>query len=302
MSCLTTLADDDVRAILRHASLAMMDHGPGIDLLDVDSRHLGDTGANLTAALGEIANAVQSAPPGLHHAARALATAVVAGEGRGASLLRRQLSGWSDVLSSRDTVGAVDLALALEAGADALDDQPRLAGSMAEISRAGADAALAAIDRSASLVDVARAANDAALDALDDSAGLRPALTDNGVVDAGGAGWVVLLDALVGHICGTTEDNDGESGDGEEPGRYAISLRLTAPAGSVADIELTTVGDGLGRVWSSLGTDVEVRLSEAGDWLAKVRCDDIGPIIEAALQWGRPSRITVEDTWSIHRR
>lgn len=302
MSVLITLADDDVRAILRQASFAMMDHGPGIDLLDVDSRHPGDTGANLAAALGEIADAVRSAPPGLHHAARALSTASVAGEGRAAMLLRRQLRGWSDVLSSRDTVGAVDLALALEAGADALDDQPRLSGSMAEIARAGADAALAAVDRSASLADVAVAANDAALDALDESATLRPALTDNGVVDAGGAGWVVLLDAVVGHICGTASIDDGESDGGEDPGRYAISLRLAASTDAASDRDNATIGDGLGRVWSSLGTDVEVSQPESGDWIAKVRCNDIGPVIEAALHWGRPSRITVEDTWSIHRR
>jgi len=286
----------------------MMDHAPGIDLLDVDSRTLGDTGSNLAAALSAIAAAVGAAPPGLLHAARALSTAAIPDEGRSATLLRRQLRGWSEVLAARDSIGPADLALAFEAGADALDDSSPLAGSMSSVARAAADAALLVLDRSGSLADVAIAANEAALDALDDSATTRPALVDHGVVDAGGAGWTIVLDAILDRVLGDEFLDVETADDGPDPGRYAVSLRLSASDPVSGSPLVRSVEDGLAGVWSSLGTDVDVAAIDPPPetdgtprWLCSVRCDDIGPVIEAALQWGRPSRITVEDTWSARR-
>ena len=67
--------------------------------------------------------------------------------------------------------------------------------------RESADGAEAAVDASgqsaASLLEVLEAARRAAAEALDRTPELLPVLADAGVVDAGGAGYLLLLDALL---------------------------------------------------------------------------------------------------------
>lgn len=94
-------------------------------------------------------------------------------------------------------VGPSELAQGLRAAATlartAVAD-PR-EGTILTVADAAADAAGQVAD--GSLSTVVRAAADAARAALTESADLLPALRDTGVVDAGGAGFVVLLDVLV---------------------------------------------------------------------------------------------------------
>ena len=69
-------------------------------------------------------------------------------------------------------------------------------GTILTVVRASADGAEAAVGAGADLAAVVRAARDAGRVALASTPDLLPVLRDAGVVDAGGAGYLLLLDAL----------------------------------------------------------------------------------------------------------
>ena len=90
----------------------------------------------------------------------------------------------------RGAPGCRDRRVPSRAQADRGHDPHRRAGSSAEAAQVAADAG-------GSLVEVVRAARDAGKVALDNTPELLPVLKDAGVVDAGGAGFLLLLDSVL---------------------------------------------------------------------------------------------------------
>ncbi|MBO0731682.1 MAG: DAK2 domain-containing protein, partial [Acidimicrobiaceae bacterium] len=144
------------------------------------------------------------------------------------------------------------------------------------------------------------AARGAAAEALERTPELLPVLARAGVVDAGGAGLVLLFDALL-HVAdgrplpeapdggpATTAapspgpDRDLESGRGP---RYEVMYFLDAP-----DEAITPFRD----VWAGLGDSIVV-VGGDGIWNCHIHTDDIGAAVEAALDAGRPRQIRVTD-------
>ena len=85
-------------------------------------------------------------------------------------------------------------------------------GTILTVVRESAEAAQAAASGGAPLVDVLRAARKAGKAALDNTPELLPVLKDAGVVDAGGAGFLLLLDSAL-HVV------DGDPLPEPEPSR-----------------------------------------------------------------------------------
>ena len=161
---------------------------------------------------------------------------------------------------------------------------------------------------------MATTARDAAAKALAATTDLLPALRDAGVVDSGGAGLLLLFDALL-HVVdgrpvpdppdgapavvpGTEPDPAATVGSagapalrpdaalGEDGGpRYEVMYLLEAPDDAV---------DGFRRAWASIGESIVV---VGGDGLfnCHIHTDDIGAAIEAAIDIGRPRKIRVSD-------
>ena len=126
-----------------------------------------------------------------------------------------------------------------------------------------------------------------------------------GVVDAGGAGFVLLLDAFFHVAAGRplpTPDRPLDPGGpdhlsdphpsadlavaGTGP-RYEVMYLLEAPDESLAPFR---------EVWAGLGDSIVV-VGGRGLWNCHIHTDDIGAAIEAALEAGRPRRIRVSDLW-----
>ena len=158
--------------------------------------------------------------------------------------------------------------------------------------RAAAEAAAAVTTDD--LVAVATAAADGAQAALDRTPEQLEALRRAGVVDAGGRGAVVLLDALVDVVTGADPGRPRPAhlpiptvGHGEvvDPGgpAYEVMYLLDAPAEPIAALRET-----LGALGDSL-------LVVGGDglWNVHVHVDDVGAAIEAGIVAGRPYRIAV---------
>ena len=125
---------------------------------------------------------------------------------------------------------------------------------------------------------------------------LLPALRDAGVVDAGGKGFTLLLDALLEVVSGrpipeptfveppTIVQQHLEAGDVSSL-RYEVMFLLDAPD--------TTI-DAFKATWMALGDSIVI-VGGDGLWNCHVHTDDIGGAIEAGIEAGRPRNIRVTD-------
>jgi DAK2 domain fusion protein YloV len=125
---------------------------------------------------------------------------------------------------------------------------------------------------------------------------LLPALAAAGVVDAGGLGFTLLLDALLEVADGrrvpepevVTTPSIVEAhlrGDDLAGLRYEVMYLLDAPE--------ETIG-GFKESWSAIGDSIVVVGGE-GLWNCHVHTNDIGAAIEAGIEAGRPCKIRVTD-------
>ncbi len=183
-------------------------------------------------------------------------------------------------------------------------------GTILTVVRESAEAAKLASGEGATLLDVVRAARDAGKLALDNTPEQLQVLKDAGVVDAGGAGYLLLLDSAL-HVVGGEPMPDPEL---VEPDDNADSV---ARAASVA--HRSTVVDGgidvseqryevmyfldlddsrieeFKQEWGSIGDSIVV-VGGDGLWNCHVHTNDIGAAIEVPLELGgRPKKIRVSD-------
>jgi DAK2 domain fusion protein YloV len=171
-------------------------------------------------------------------------------------------------------------------------------GTILTVSRAASDAALEAAGRGARTRDVFTAAATAARDALARTPEQLDVLAQAGVVDAGGRGLCVVLDAVettatgrrptpwsapIGtHLIPVATAVPGDDLTEDGPG-YEVMYLLDAGDEQVADLRTTlaTLGDSL------------VVVGGDGLWNVHVHVDDVGAAIEAGISAGRPHRIRV---------
>jgi len=168
-------------------------------------------------------------------------------------------------------------------------------GTMLTVAREAANAALKAANNGQSLPEVCLAAVGAARVALIKTTEQLEPLRRAGVVDAGGAGLVVILGAMESVLsgrapAGTTgvpariqpETEVGNDLDADGPA-YEVMYLLDAPDEKIGDFrqQLARLGDSVVVV--------------GGDelWNVHVHTDDVGAAIEQGIGIGRPYRIRV---------
>lgn len=303
---LTRLRAEHLADVLVAAEVSLRAHAPGIDRLDGVE---GDTGANLVAAMGPVVVGL-GRPDSLTQLADRLDRATVhpGVEARGTAtvLLRAFLAGVAELCRNADSLDADRLAMALESGADRAEQALRSAsievrpGSFVTVARAVADAALAASDDDLALADLVVVAADGGLDALEATPLDWPPLADAGVVDAGAAGLLVVVDALVAVVHGDDPEPPAWDFHDEEEaaesvaasGRYTVSMRLDPlDAGVPLDLDV------LRRLWQPWCGSIDVTPDGGGiAYHVVLGTDSIGTVIEATLTSARPSEIDVRDT------
>ena len=286
-----------------------------IDALNVYPVPDGDTGTNMYLTVSAARDAVREATGGDPGADPGEALAAFS---RGALLGARGNSGV--ILSEMMRAIARRLARSTpeERNAEVLAQALRLAsdaayaavgtpveGTILSVARAAAEAAEVTTEEpGARTRDVFTDAAEAARAALARTPGQLQALADAGVVDAGGRGLSVVLDAAETALTGRRP----------EPvlpriGRHAIPVTTpTTGSGHPPGADLTPGGPSY-EVMYLLDTDAEQvpalreRLAGLGDslvvvgderlWNVHVHVDDVGAAIEAGIEAGRPHRIRV---------
>ncbi|HEX4189682.1 MAG TPA: DAK2 domain-containing protein [Marmoricola sp.] len=311
------IATFDLGAVRRFSELAVEGLSTAreeIDALNVYPVPDGDTGTNMyltmeaaRTALREHLAAAEAAEPGAEPDLRAALTvyakaALLGARGNSGvilsqlitALLRRMGQGGPQDRSA--SLMAEGFALASEAAYAAVGNP--VEGTMLSVARAASVAAAErAEDPAAHLGDVLRAAASAARDALARTPDQMRLLRDAGVVDAGGRGLCVILDAAETSVTGQRA-----VGAPSPLGTHAIpqplptgDLTEDGPAYEVMyllDVEDDEEISGLRTRLAGLGDSVVV-VGGDGLWNVHVHTDDVGAAVEAGIDAGRPRRIRV---------
>ena len=277
------------------ATSALERHRGEIDRINVFPVADRDTGTNLLLTMRAAAAAGPTAGPGAVATAEALARGAVRGaRGNSGVILSQLLRGVAEALAAAcGPCGGVALA-------DALARAARLAAGAVTHPREGtvltvlaAAAAAAGALGSDRLDEVATAAAAAAATALRGTTGQLPELARAGVVDAGGLGLCVVLDALAALVAGR---------EPVVPAAFADAVPVAPPAPAPGpDYEVMYLLDdtddarvaALRVALDGLGDAVAVVGDGSGVWTVHVHCADIGAALEAATTAGRPHAVRV---------
>ncbi|WP_431924992.1 DAK2 domain-containing protein [Micromonospora wenchangensis] len=289
---------------------ALRRHQGEIDELNVYPVPDGDTGTNLvltlTSAQQALAMGLGTLPEdGTTPHGRALRLmargALLGARGNSGVILSQILRGLADTLGDVPAVAGRALAAALRDATTAAYAAVARPVEGTVLSVVAAAAAAAERADSDDLCAVARAAAGEATRALARTPGQLPALARAGVVDAGGRGLCLLLDALVEVVTGEAPAGPTpvvrpvrppltavrETGSPEYA--YEVQFLLDAPHEAVTRLraELATLGDSLvvvGDGGSPAGSTT---------WNVHVHVNDVGAAVEAGVAAGRPYRISV---------
>jgi uncharacterized protein len=271
----------------------------------------GDTGTNFSLTLRAVADALTAlgdAP--LPETARTMARAAVLGaRGNSGMMLAHFLLGFTDALGDRRIATAPDIASAIRQGADRLYeslDDPR-EGTILTVARDAAVAGEAVARTSPDLSEFMRRLLEEGEAALARTPELMQVLKDAGVVDAGGKGFVRMLEGVVRYIRGEPIAPSG-------PGRSADAAVMPAAAVEVAAdrdfqycTELLVRGEGLPSsnevraAMHAFGGSTVVAVT--GDILKiHVHTDTPEAVFSYAARWGRVDSTKAQDMRVQHRR
>jgi DAK2 domain fusion protein YloV len=290
----------------------LSDHQATINRLNVFPVPDGDTGTNMAATVKEVVQELAELPKpwSMSSVCTAIAHGSLMGaRGNSGVILCQILRAIAQRASPLEVVTSVDLAAGLADGSTAARSAlvHPVEGTILTVASRAADAAVLCAS-SGGLVATLDAAREAAIEALFATPELLPVLAEAGVVDAGGAGLVLLYDALLNVLADRALPVELEL-----PEDVARRVALKDAHGITAVLEpfkdngydlryevmffLETNDEAIPafkEVWAGIGDSIVVVGGE-GLWNCHVHTDDVGAAIEAALDAGRPREIRVSD-------
>ena len=272
----------------------------------------GDTGTNFSLTLRAVADALRSlGDAALPDTARTMARAAVLGaRGNSGMLLAHFLLGFTDALGDRPIATAPDVARAIRCGADRLYeslDDPR-EGTILTVAR---DAAVAAEPVAATSRDIGAFMKCLLLEgeaALARTPELMAVLKEAGVVDAGGKGFVRMLEGVVRYIKGdpiaATEGLSELESGGLVP---AATIDVAAERDFQYCTEVLVRGDRLpsaNEVRTAMHTfGGSTVVAVIGDILKiHVHTDTPEAVFTYAARWGRVDTTKAQDMRAQHRQ
>ena len=297
---------------LRHTVIAFRDtmkrHASGINRLNVYPVPDGDTGTNMARTLDAVVTELEGASTELDTTCEAISHGSLMGaRGNSGVILSQILRGLSSTLKTAKTSGAQRVAEALKSASSAAYEAvlKPIEGTILTVVRETADAAVKAADEGASLAVMLRAARAAGRKALDNTPELLPVLKDAGVVDAGGAGFMLFMDSAVHIVDGEPlpEPNYDDGPTAEQLEKVALR---TSTDGSVDVSELRyevmfllnledTKLKKFKNSWGEIGDSIVV-VGGDGLYNCHIHTNDIGAAVEAPLLVGGiPSKIRITD-------
>ena len=299
MRGLETLAPADLRRVVFTYRDALRSHQDELNRLNVYPVPDGDTGTNMALTLESVCGELDSAE-GMAEVCRAVSHGSLMGaRGNSGVILSQILRGLADTFADLESASSSDLVVGLRRATDAAYQavlRP-VEGTILTVVRVATEAVEAARgdgeEELSVLLDRAAAA---ARRAVEQTPELLPVLKQAGVVDAGGQGFALMIDAFLNVVEGrplpepqvvATPPAVEAHLHGEEAStlRYEVMYLLEANDATIPAFKDT---------WAALGDSIVV-VGGDGIWNCHVHTNDVGAAIEAGIDAGRPRSIRVTD-------
>ncbi len=290
------LTATDIKSVMRRYLERLRRHREDLNRLNVYPVPDGDTGTNMMLTVESVVSELGTAESkeGIAHAIAH--GSLMGARGNSGVILSQILRGVADVVRASDSVGVPQLAEGLRRASEAAYEAVMrpVEGTILTVLR---DAAAAAQDNAAGedLSSFLSGVLARATESLERTPELLAVLKQAGVVDAGGAGFVLLLAAMAEEVSG--ED-------------VPLPAAIFTPAANVAILDpglsglryevmyfLDAADDAVGpfrEQWAGIGDSIVV-VGGDGTWNCHIHTDDVGGAIEAGIQAGRPYDIRVTD-------
>ena len=284
---------------------SLQEHKESLNSLNVYPVPDGDTGSNMAATLNSVVSEIESLEENLEleNIIDAISHGSLMGaRGNSGVIISQILRGFVSKIknASRKTIDANLFSEALSEAASAAYEAVGnpVEGTILTVVRETAEAAEKAASEKLSLLPLAEIAREAAKRSLDSTPELLPVLARAGVVDAGGSGFLLMLDSLL-HIIDDRpmpepevvtasvdslilDVHDETSNSGT---RYEVMYFLDAPDDLIPDFK---------KAWSEIGDSIGVVGGE-NIWNCHVHTNNIGAAVEAGISIGKPYEIRVTD-------
>lgn len=307
MPVLEQLGSDALRHTLVTYRDTLKRHQADLNKLNVYPVPDGDTGTNMARTLDAVVAELEKRPGALEETCSAISHGSLMGaRGNSGVILSQILRGLSGTLRSARDLGAPKVAEALSAASVAAYASvlKPIEGTILTVVRETADAAVRAAGDGATLAAMLRVARAAGRESLANTPELLPVLKDAGVVDAGGAGFLLFLDSAL-HVVDGEPLPDPENIVG--PNTEQLLAVMKRGGDDVVDVSelryevmfLLEIDDTKSRAfmqkWGEIGDSIVVVGGE-GLYNCHVHTNDIGAAIEAPIMLGgRPHQIRVTD-------
>ena len=286
----------------------MRAHQEGINRLNVYPVPDGDTGTNMTRTLDAVVAELEGADAGLETTCEAISHGSLMGaRGNSGVILSQILRGLAATMRTNTPPTATKVADALKAASVAAYEAvlKPIEGTILTVVRETADAAQRAAHDGATLAAMLHVARAAGRTALANTPEQLPVLKDAGVVDAGGAGFLLLMDSAL-HVVDGEPLPEPEEGGGPSAEQLERVMQRGANDGMVDVSELRyevmfllNIEDAKSKAfmeaWGKIGDSIVV-VGGDGLYNCHVHTNDIGAAIEAPLDLGgKPFKIRVTD-------
>ena len=297
---------------LRHTLVTYRDtlkrHQADINKLNVYPVPDGDTGTNMMRTLDAVVAELEKHPGALDETCNAISHGSLMGaRGNSGVILSQILRGLSATMKSAREHGAPKVAEALKAASVAAYESvlKPIEGTILTVVRETADAAMRAAGDGATLAAMLRVARAAGRESLANTPELLPVLKDAGVVDAGGAGFLLFLDSAL-HVVDGEPLPEPENISGPNTEQLIAVMKRGEVDGTVDVSELRyevmflleiddTKSNAFKQKWGEIGDSIVVVGGE-GLYNCHIHTNDIGAAIEAPIALGgRPHQIRVTD-------
>lgn len=292
-----------------HAAAAINIQKQHINELNVFPVPDGDTGTNMSLTIGTAATEMHKKKADtLGEAASMTASALLRGaRGNSGVILSLLFRGFAKAVKDKDTIDGRDFAVALDYGVAAAYKavMKPAEGTILTVSRLAAAQAATTARENNSVEAVLEAAIQAGQVALEDTINQNPVLKKAGVVDAGGKGFLVILQGMLDELRGEPVP---EGADEEHP---AAKEKADFGGFSTEEIKFSYCTEFIcSRDNKKDPEALRAFLNALGDSLVLVDDDDIikvhvhtnnpGRVLEEALTYGALQTVKIENMRNQH--
>ena len=287
--------------------------------LEVNKQHInelnvfpvpdGDTGTNMSMTMGAGAAEIRRKKPiGVGDVAKCAADALLRGaRGNSGVILSLLFRGLSKALKGKETCDSYDFALALNEGVEAAYSavMKPAEGTILTVSRLAASAASDFAETGNDVELLLSCALESAKDALAQTVNQNPVLKKAGVIDAGGKGYVVILEAMLASLRGevTPESYNvevSETNDVADFSRFDTGdITFTYCTEFIVGRETGKSADLLRAFLQNMGDSVVV-VDDEEIIKTHVHTNDPGMVLTEALTYGSLLKIKIENMREQH--